>query len=192
MLNYGKIHLIAFSCSLLILGCSDKKEMDATIQASKTSTTTIDTSIQSEADCIFENDSKKLTADWIKESGFEKFDWDEQNQKAIIINGLDTIYVFKGGCNQEIRKIEIISTNKSNNLLEIPILQIVNDMACKFKFEGYCGMLLNNQFDQLETGDNSIQLDFEDNNPDENRILEGIRITPEGKNVRITISEYYD
>jgi hypothetical protein len=60
-----------------------------------------------ESDCIFNDDYKGLTFDWLAEVGKRDFVWRKDLHQALIAAGHDTIYVSKGGCEHFVFLVEL-------------------------------------------------------------------------------------
>lgn len=191
----NKLYLFYFL--ILIISCSKKKDSsDVNSVDEKDSIETIENVKpiveNTETDCVFDNKPKELTQEWLKEIGFEKFTWDKKNSKAILIQDLDTLLVFKGGCNHLMKSVEINTENQYEDILDLKLLQKINDVACQFKFVNYCNKIINNEFEKVKSANESFILEFVDDDPDDNLIYSGIEIKAENKRLHITISEYYN
>ncbi|WP_296146005.1 hypothetical protein [uncultured Flavobacterium sp.] len=180
---------------ILIISCSNKNETPVTTNLKvKDSITVINNDKQesNDSDCIFDNKPKELTEEWLKEAGFDNFTWDNKKEAAIVINDGDTLFVYKGGCDHLVSSVEFTTKNVNNNLFDVKQMQKINDLACKFKFENYCNKILNNQYDKIESNTATYILEFEDDDPEDNLIYNGIEITEIGDSIHIKISEYYN
>lgn len=188
----GGIITLLFSC---IISCTNKPQLvDAKAQIFNDTIETTSKLVETEeeSDCVFDNKPKELTSEWLKQSGFDNFKWDYKKKNAIVISNGDTLFVYKGGCNHLTNSVEIRTSDQYDNLLDEKLLQKINDIACKFKFKNYCSKLIIKQFEKTENGSQSVRLEFEDENPDDNLILDGITITKQNKALQIIISEYYN
>ena len=183
---------------LLISLVSCSKEKDAVVEnnAAKidsiVSIKTIAPTVKTDEDCVFDNNPQELTKEWLKDVGVEKFSWDQKNKKAIVIQNQDTLLLYKGGCNHLTSSLEFKFENKKEADFDSKLLQKISELACKFQFENYCAKINNNQFEKIQSNDTSYLLDFEDDDPEDNLIYNGIDIKPQGNMFYITISEYYN
>ena len=180
---------------LLITSCSDKKETknESTVKEKKMRTTVnVVEKKTNEMDCVFDNKPKDLTDEWLKEVGVEKFYWDEKEKHAVMIDGQDTLFVFKGGCNHLTESVEIRTGTSDDDIFNSMQLQIIDEIACKFGFANYCGKLANKQFEKITIKEDTFLLEFKDDDPDDNLILEGIQLVKVKKHLRISISQYYN
>lgn len=187
--------LYSISFIILIVSCSNKKE-SIVVTSSKNKDSIIVVKSREEnkddSDCVFENNPEELTQTWLREAGFKQFIWDKELKKAIVINDLDTLLVYKGGCNHLVNSLEIKMPKVYDDIFDYRQMQKINDLACRFNFQNYCNKILNNQFDKMESNTGSFILEFENDDPEGNLILEGIEIIELKNAIRVKISEYYN
>ncbi|MFD1604447.1 hypothetical protein ACFSJW_13645 [Flavobacterium artemisiae] len=187
-----------FSVFILILtiSCSEKKtnKENSIIKKSKSDTVakTANTEIENNPDCVFDNNYKKVTEEWLDELEIKNYVWDAEINKAKLIYDGDTLTVFKGGCNHFISSVEIKTDIYPNKELDTSLIRKINEIACKFKFDNYCKKLIDGQFKRNNTSNSSFFLEFEDDDPEDNLISEGIEILEKKKSTIIKISEYYN
>jgi hypothetical protein len=181
----------------IIFGCTDKKETKVkNIPETEKPNALVETtdSIKEnlpDSDCVFDNKPEELTKEWLKETGIQEFSWDAKNENALIVNGLDTLKAFRGGCNHLVKSIEF-RTKIYQDIYDPTLLQKINDIACKFKFDNYCTKLVSNQFEKIKTEGGTFLLQFSDDDPEDNLISEGIVISKTKNSLQIAISEYYN
>ncbi len=189
-----------YSISLLILtlSCSEKKTQPENIKIESIKSDSVsktkeeDNEFENNSDCIFEDDYKKVTEEWLNELEIEKYVWDSKTNKATVIYNGDTLTLYKGGCNHFISSVEIKTDIYQNKTLDSTLLRKINDVACKFKFANYCKKLSEGQFKKTENSNSSLFLEFEDDNTEDNLFFDGIQILETKKRTIIKISEYYD
>lgn len=175
-----------------IIACSKKNDaIKEDILVTKDSLNSV-TENEAESDCIFDNKPKELTEEWLKEAGFDNFVWDSKNNHAIVFLEKDTLFVYKGGCNHLTTSVDIRIQNQYNDMFDHRILKKIDSIACKFKFDNYCGKIASNKFDKMEAEGDSFLLEFEDDDPDDNLILEGIQVVKVKNSLHFKISEYYN
>lgn len=178
---------------LLAISCKDKITTEENPKTQKELTKIVqEKPLIEDSDCIFENKPKELTKEWLKQAGFENFTWNAKKEAAVIIFKGDTLFIHKGGCNHLVSTVEFTTKILNNNIFDSKQLDKINDLACKFKFENYCTKILNGEFDKIESNTATYILEFEDDNPDDNLISNGIEITEIGNLMHVKISEYYD
>ena len=180
-------------CALILtLSCSTKKDHESTIERKIKVDTVLKTESETEADCVFDDDYKKLTTEWLNEVGFKKYVWDEQNKQAILKYNNDTLIVRKGGCNHFVNSVQIRTKILPNKIVDRILIKKITEIACKFKFENYCQKLTEGKYKEIIESNSSLFLEFEDEDPDDNLISEGIHISTANKKTVIEISEYYN
>ncbi|MBE8726405.1 hypothetical protein [Flavobacterium hungaricum] len=181
---------------IITISCSEKKTKteNSIIKNSKSETVskTDNNELENHSDCIFDDNYKKITEKWLSELEIKKYVWDSKINKAILIYNGDTLHVFKGGCNHFISSVEIKTNIYPNKELDTSLIRKINNIACKFKFNNYCKKIVEGQFKKNKNGDSSFFLEFEDDDPEDNLISEGIEILEKEKNTIIKISEYYN
>lgn len=180
-------------CALILtLSCSKKKDHESTIETKIKADTVLKTESETESDCVFDDDYKKITKEWLNEIGFKKYVWDEQNKQAILKYNNDTLIVRKGGCNHFVNSVQIRTNILPNKILDSILIKKITEIACKFKFENYCQKLTEGKYKEIIESNSSLFLEFEDEDPDDNLISEGIQISTDNKKTVIEISEYYN
>lgn len=187
------------SILIIILSCSEKKPQQEEIKTETIKSDTVskttevnENELEIDSDCVFDNNYKKITAEWLNELGFKNYVWDSKSNKASIIYNGDTLTVFRGGCNHFISSVEISTTIYPNKALDSMLLKKINDVACKFKFDNYCKNLKKGKFKKIDNENSSVFLEFEDDNQEDNLISEGILISEKENRTIIKIAEYYD
>ncbi|MDI9310140.1 MAG: hypothetical protein QM535_07990 [Limnohabitans sp.] len=144
------------------------------------------------SDCVFDDNYKKITKEWLNVADIKKYTWNSKINKATLIYEGDTLTLYKGGCNHFISSIEIKTGVYPNETLDSTLIKKINNIACKFKFDNYCNKLIQGKFKKIDNGKSSFFLEFEDDNPEDNLIFEGIQILVKEKMTTIKISEYYN
>ncbi|MGX7668771.1 hypothetical protein [Flavobacterium pedocola] len=184
------------SILIITLSCSEKKTQKENIKIknikSDTVSKTDDDELEDNSDCIFDDNYKKITEDWLNEVEIKKYVWDPENNKAIFVYNEDTLTLYRGGCNHFISSVEIKTEIYPNKALDSTLLKKINDIACKFKFNNYCKKLIEGEFKKIDNGNSSFFLEFEDDDPEDNLISEGIQILEKEKRTIIKMSEYYN
>lgn len=185
------------SILIITLSCSEKKTQkeNITIKNIKSDTvlkTEVDDELEDNSDCIFDDNYKKVTEDWLNEAKIKNYVWDSKINKAILIYNGDTLTFYRGGCNHFISSVEIKTDIYPNKELDSTLLRKINDIACKFKFNNYCKKLIEGRFKKIDKGNSSFFLEFEDDDPEDNLISEGIQFLEKDKRTIIEISEYYN
>lgn len=181
---------------LMSLSCSENKTHTENVKIENNKSDTIETEkenkLENNSDCVFDDNYKKLTEDWLSEVGIKTYIWNSKINKATVIYEGDTLTLYKGGCNHFVSSVEIKTDIDPNKISDSTLLRKINNVACKFKFENYCKKLTEGRFKKINTGNSSFLLEFEDDDPEDNLISEGIQISEKEKSTIIEISEYYN
>ncbi|MDR6762367.1 hypothetical protein J2Y38_002578 [Flavobacterium sp. 2755] len=181
---------------IISLSCTEKKtQKENTIIKNIKSDSVVkidDDELEKDSDCAFDDNYKKITEEWLSELEIKKYVWDSKSNKATLIYNNDTLTVYKGGCTHFVSSVEIKTNIYPNKELDSTLIRKINDVACKFKFNNYCKKLIEGQFKKIDNSNSSFFLEFEDDDPEDNLISEGIEISEKEKHTIITISEYYN
>ncbi|SEP80714.1 hypothetical protein [Epilithonimonas lactis] len=184
------------SILMMSLSCSQKKTDTVNVKIENNKSDTVETrkenELENNPDCVFDDNYKKLTEEWLSEVDIKTYIWDSKINKATLIYEGDTLTLYKGGCNHFVSSVEIKTDIYPNNISDSNLLTKINNIACKFKFENYCKKLMESRFKKINTGNSSYFLEFEDDDPEDNLISEGIKISEKGRRTIIEISEYYN
>lgn len=181
---------------IISLSCTEKKtQKENTIIKNIKSDSVVkidDDELENDSDCVFDDNYKKITEEWLSELEIKKYVWDSKSNKATLIYNNDTLTVYKGGCDHFVSSVEIKTNIYPNKELDSTLIRKINDVACKFKFNNYCNKLIEGQFKKIDNSNSSFFLEFEDDDLEDNLISEGIEISEKEKSTIITISEYYN
>jgi hypothetical protein len=182
---------------IITLSCSEKKtpSENSNLKNSKSDRvlkTEEINQLEDNSDCVFEDDYKKVTEDWLNDLEIKKYVWDPKTNKAIVIYNGDTLTLYRGGCNHFISSVEFKTAIYPNKTLDTTILRKIKEVACKFKFDNYCKKLSEGLYKKTENSNSSFFLEFEDDNTEDNLFFNGIQIIEKEKRTSINISEYYD
>ncbi|OXG05344.1 hypothetical protein BC749_11617 [Flavobacterium araucananum] len=181
---------------IITLSCSEKKTKKENIIIKNIKSDTVlkidNEKLDNNSDCVFDDNYKKITEEWLNELEIKKYVWDSKSNTATLIYNGDTLTVYKGGCDHFISSVEIKTDIYPNKELDSTLIRKINDIACKFKFDNYCKKLIEGRFKKNINSNSSLFLEFEDDDPEDNLISEGIQILEKEKRTIITISEYYN
>ncbi|MCV2484734.1 hypothetical protein OD917_07350 [Flavobacterium sp. SH_e] len=181
---------------IIALSCSEKKTQTENIIIKNSKSDTVskmkNDESENDSDCVFDDNYKKITEEWLNALEIKKYVWDSKTNKASLLYNGDSLTVYKGGCNHFISSVEIKTDIYPNKELDSALIRKINDVACKFKFDNYCKKLIEGRFKKNDNGDSSFFLEFEDDDSEDNLVSEGIQILEREKNTFITISEYYN
>lgn len=195
-LLYGILALLT-SCT-----AQEKSSQTADTIAAKTpiettdSINSIETSTSEESDdddCVFNNDYKGLTTDWLKELNITEFVWRDDLKQALVRKGQDTVFFSKGGCTHSGLLAELKLTNDDHSLTDSTYwVEKALALSVEYQFDHYEQMIRAGKIKKAESGATKIWYEIEDNDVDDNLIYNGIEITQDGKHKRINISQYFN
>lgn len=142
-------------------------------------------------DCVFNNDYKGLTTEWLAEVKIKNFIWNEKLKQALIPRGQDTVFISQGGCTHFGFVVEIKLTNDTHDLNDsVFYIQKALELAKEFKMNHYVQMIKERKFRNAQTGEVRVWYEVDDDNIEDNIIYNGIEIAAEGQDKRINISQY--
>lgn len=146
-----------------------------------------------EEDCIFNNDYQTLTREWLLECNIGAYSWDSLNNRAVIINDRDTIFVAKGGCDHFNIWVESKLASDSHSLGDSAywICQSLV-LAEKFHFDHYLQKIREGNVMFTQNSDYSAWFELTDANEAGNLYYPGIEIRNQNGEKRISISQYYN
>ncbi|UUC44748.1 hypothetical protein [Flavobacterium cerinum] len=183
---------------IITLSCTEKKTQSNNNKINKNSKSDTVSKVEesskekSNSDCIFDDNYKVVTKEWLDELGIKKYVWDPKNNRAIVAYNGDTLTLYQGGCYHFVSSVEISTALYPNKETDSTLLKKINDVACKFKFDNYCQKLVEGKFKRVDNDDASVLLEFEDDDPEDNIIYGGIQILEKEKKTIVKITEYYN
>src|SRR5882672_7345454 len=86
----------------LLISCTQQNKKTETADKDSTANTNSE-----EDDCVFNNDYKGLTSDWLMELKIKDFIWRDDLKQALVPTGQDTVFVSKGGCSHSGLLVEL-------------------------------------------------------------------------------------
>lgn len=178
---------------LLLLGCSSPKPNELAINSSSDSALTNQLVPDAESDCVFNNDYKGLTEDWLKELDITHYEWDDKLNQALIARGQDTIFVSQGGCTH-MNFLVGIQLARDTHLLSDSTFFVSKalELATEFKLEQFESMIKLGKLKKVQGEEDVNQYEIEDNDPEDNLYFNGIGITTTAKGRLIMISQYFN
>lgn len=140
------------------------------------------TSASEDEDCIFNNDYKQLTTEWLTELKINNFIWRADLDQALVPNGQDTIFLSKGGCYHFGMSVELKLTNDSHSLKDSALwMNRALKLAIEYKMDHYKQMLEEGRVRMAQDGDKRVTYLVEDEKEPGNLVYDGIEFTQEGK-----------
>jgi hypothetical protein len=151
------------------------------------------TSATEDEDCIFNNDYKQLTTEWLTELKINYFIWRADLNQALIPKGQDTVFLSKGGCYHFGISVELKLTNDFHSLADSALwMNRALKLAIEYQMEHYKQMLEEGRVRMAQDGDKRVTYLVEDEKEPGNLVYDGIEFTQEGENKRIRISQYFN
>lgn len=194
-----KVLLFYFAIGLLISCAKQNNNSNETADTVKTNALidekneAEDANANSEEDCVFNNDYKGLTEEWLKELNIHDYTWRPDLYQALILKEKDTVFLSKGGCTHFGFSVEIKLTNDNHPLTDsIFFIQKVLELATEFEMEHYKQTIEEGRIQKAGHGETNIWYEVEDDDPEDNLIYNGIEIIADGQNKKISISQYYN
>jgi hypothetical protein len=154
---------------------------------------TNDTTSDKEDDCVFNNDYNELTTEWLSELKIKNFIWRADLEQALIPNGQDTVFLSKGGCYHFGMSVELKLTNDNHQLTDSAFwLNRSLKLAIEYHMDHYKQMIEEGRIRMAQDGETRVTYVIDDEKEPDNLEYDGIEITQDGQNKRISISQYYN
>ena len=148
---------------------------------------------QTEKDCVFNNDYKGLTTEWLTKLGKTDFHWNADSNQAEIYSKQDTIFVSKGGCVHFGISVELRLSEDPHTINDSEYwLNKALTLATDFDFKYYKKMIQEISVNRVENKKNIVWFEIEDDNLADNLYYNGIEINLEMKTKVIRLSQYYN
>ena len=146
-----------------------------------------------EDDCIFNNDYKELTIEWLNELEITDYIWRPDINSAVIPFGKDSVFATQGGCYHFGISVELKTHNNNLRISDSTILiQKALELAYNFEFTQYVNAIKNGELIKAQDGITKLWYDIPDDNEDDNLYYTGIQITVESNDIKINLSKYYN
>lgn len=178
---------------ILLFSCTHQNKSIETLDTLKTTTEpTSGTNAETEEeDCVFNNDYKGLTSEWLKELKIKDFIWRDDQKQALVPSGQDTVFFSKGGCTHSVLLVELKLTNDHHALTDSTYwVEKALALSALYHMNHYEQMIRERKIKMGNTGEKNIWYEIEDNDVEDNLIYNGIEITQDGLSKRINISQY--
>ena len=195
----NSIYIILF---FLIVGCSPEKKAteapDATTmnQPINTAEKVIDTVGQKHNNegCVFNDDYKGLTTEWLKELKKSNFIWRPDLNRAVLPMGQDTVFLSKGGCEHFGISVELKLTYSDHPLTDsVYWVSKALGLSNEYQMNYYSQKIKEGKIKRAQTGStNSVWYQVDDDNTEDNLFYTGIEISFDGKAKWISISQYFN
>ena len=144
-------------------------------------------------DCVFNNDYKGLTTDWLKELKIEAFIWRDDLKQALVPKGQDTVFLQQGGCTHSGFVVELKLTDDQHAIADSAYwITKALELSGEYQMDHYEQMIRKGKIKKTESGQKNVWYEIKDNDIDDNLIYNGIEITQDGSNKRLNISQYFN
>ena len=181
-----------------MVGCSSKNEttqnLDTTSIAEPIAPQKIAVDTISDVDdCVFNNDFKGLTTEWLQDLHKTNFIWRADLYKALLPDGQDTVFISKGGCDHFTNSVELKLANDNHLISDSTFwIQKALELADEFKMKDYSQIIREGRLRKAQSEEARVWYEVGDIDQEDNLYYEGIEITfePEGK--RIGIYQYFN
>jgi hypothetical protein len=192
------------SVLLILLTCCTPKKLDTAIvdvsvvqdsaRLTERGHATIETeNATMEEDCVFHNDYRTLTAQWISESKVESFEWNDAQRKAVILLDGDTLLASQGGCEHFGIYLELRRSSDAHAIADSAYW--INEslqLAEKFGLAFYATQIKAGNVRRANNENQAVWYEFVDDDPEDNLYYNGIEIASRNNSVIISISQYYN
>ncbi len=200
MINF-RSSITSLVCALLVITCSPYKshQTDLVNDITKTDSVLTDiepaikTNTEQNDSCVFNNDYKTLTMDWVKELNASGFVWRDEIYSAIKVVDQDTISLSQGGCyhfgvGAEWSLVDAHPATDSAYWISKAL-----ELAKEYKLDDYIEFITDRRLIQREGTNNEIILyDVIDTVSVTNRVFDGIVITERGERKTLSLSMYFN
>jgi hypothetical protein len=188
----------SLTCTILLTTCStDKSQQSGTISDTiRTASSPIDNKSASDAateendTCIFNNDYKKLTMDWVKELNASGFVWHDNLRSAIKIIGQDTITLSQGGCYHFGISAEWSMVDPHPTADSVYWIEKALQLAKEYEFDDYVRFITDRRIVRQQGTDYSVLYGVVDTTSVTNQVYDGISIEERSQRKILSLSMY--
>ncbi|MEC7752465.1 MAG: hypothetical protein VYB44_00425 [Bacteroidota bacterium] len=143
------------------------------------------------SDCIFNDDYKSLTSEWLEDLSISDYIWKDELNGALIPNEKDTIFISKGGCNHFGYLVELRMYNDNLSLADSStIISRASEIANRYRMDHYSNMIQEGRLIRIKNEGSSIWYEIPDNDVNDNVYYNGIEFRVDGLIKVISISKY--
>jgi hypothetical protein len=189
---YSLAAMVAFT-SLLTTCSKDKTQASSTIETkidSASASVEQSGSIQAGDSCVFNNDLRTLTMDWVKEVRALGFVWHSQSSSAIKVFGSDTVTLRKGGCDHFgiTAEMSIIDSHDVEDSLYWITKAL--KLAEEYQMKDYVDFIKNGRLYRDRTSEIYVWYNVVDTTQITNTYYDGIVIADIGARKRLTLNSF--
>lgn len=115
-------------------------------------------------DCVFNNDYKGLTTDWLKELKIEAFIWRDDLKQALVPKGQDTVFLQQGGCTHSGFVVELKLTDDQHAIADSAYwITKALELSGEYQMDHYEQMIRKGKIKKTESGQKNVWYEIEDN-----------------------------
>lgn len=140
--------------------------------------------------CVFNNDFKTLTMDWVKEANALDFVWHSKSSSAIKVVGNDTITLRKGGCDHFFITAEMSVIDSHNAEDSLYWIKKALKFAEEYHLKDYADFIKDGRLYRDRTSEIYVWYNVVDTTQVTNTYYDGIVITDIGARKRLTLSSF--
>jgi hypothetical protein len=182
-------------CVVIVSSCTNRTSKEGTALTSsepKKRAAEKDSS-SVEHDCVFNDDYQGLTDEWLKEINKNNFVWKSDINRAVVIDGPDSIFLSKGGCGHFGISVELRIPNDRHLISDSTFwIERTLRLADEFGMDHYSKAIRSKSLRKVQDSPTKIWFEVEDDAGDDNLYYDGIEVCVEGGVSRIGISQYYN
>lgn len=180
------------------MGCSAKKRIEEPTDSLTFATKNFEKDMTpynslsaDDNDCVFNNDFKGLTTEWLSKLKITDFVWREDIHGALIPKGVDTTFISQGGCTHFGTTVELWARTEVREISDsIFWISKALELADNYQLTDYADIIRKGNFRKLNHDDDSVTYEVYPDEEIDNAIYEGINIVSEKEYVRLSISKY--
>ncbi len=148
---------------------------------------------QEKDSCVFNNNYKQLTTEWLHKLGKTNFEWNTKKKQAILKWNDDIVFVSVGGCTHFTTSVLLQLQNDTHKLNDTAywVKKAIN-LSKELRLNHYHKMLKTNRFKIVKSKENVIILDIADDNINDNLFYQGVEINFKKDKKTISFVKYYN
>lgn len=152
-----------------------------------------DTLMETDDDCVFNNDFKGLTIDWLEELKINDFIWRDDLKGALIPAGEDTVFLSQGGCGHFGITAELRMHTETPDITDSAFwISKALLLADQYDMSDYSEIIKKQQLKLSSVNKTQVWYEVYPENRAENEIFDGIMITVAGNVKKVSISKYFN
>lgn len=192
-------NVVTFLLIILFFNCSNHKQPgESQVSPSDTSSESFDVKIQAtvdsilDEDCVFNDDIKGVTLDWIDEIKASGFVWNPEKNMAIKLIGDDSIKLWKGGCNHFYIHTEWSGPDTHNTTDSSYWISKALTIAEEYQLKDYVAFINEGRLQRDHQAEIVVVYNMLDTAQYTNTYYDGIVIEDHGQRKTLTLSSFYN